>query len=146
MKYILLIFFLISNVDAQAFLLYDTAKIKKIGMAEGLSLNSSLCIIQDHQGIIWIGTSDGLNKYNGVDNLVYKYNFDDSLSLSNNQINCIFEDSRNTIWVGTANGLNVLNPNNTFRKYVADSTSKSISHRYEVHRGRQKGKYLGGNI
>ncbi|MFY0650673.1 MAG: response regulator [Cyclobacteriaceae bacterium] len=100
-------------------------------MSEGLSFNSVLSIIQDNDGLIWIGTRDGINKYNGVDNLIYKHSFDDPLSLSNNHVNVVYEDSRKDIWVGTANGLNLLNrKNDTFIRFNVDGSPESISHRY----------------
>ncbi|MCV9387423.1 hybrid sensor histidine kinase/response regulator transcription factor [Reichenbachiella ulvae] len=130
MRFLLLMIAMIQVVVPITARPIDAKKIKKIGMQEGLSLNSALCIIQDHQGIIWIGTSDGLNKFNGLDNEIFKYNFDDSLSISNNQINCLFEDSKKNIWIGTANGLNRLNKDESFTKYFADNSSLSIPNRY----------------
>src|SRR5665648_727642 len=86
----------------------EEVRFSKIDMETGLSNNSALCIIQDHDGFIWIGTRDGLNRFDGIDNTIYKHKFDDSLSISNNQVNCIFEASNNELWIGTANGLNKL--------------------------------------
>ena len=58
----------------------------------GLSHGDVYCIYQDHEGNIWIGTTDGLNKFDGVEFTVYKYNQDDSSSLSSSLVNCIYED------------------------------------------------------
>jgi ligand-binding sensor domain-containing protein/signal transduction histidine kinase/DNA-binding response OmpR family regulator len=80
---------------------------RSIDMNSGLSHNSALCLLQDHHGYVWIGTRDGLNKYDGKDFTVYKRIFNDSASLINNQINCLYESSDKKIWVGTANGLNI---------------------------------------
>lgn len=65
------------------------------------------CLIQDSSGFLWIGTDDGLNKYDG--NKVHKFytRYNDEHSLSGNRITCMYEDSRKRIWIGTeGNGLN----------------------------------------
>lgn len=106
-------------------------RFRKIDMSSGLSFNSVLCIIEDHDGLIWIGTREGLNKYNSVDNIIYKNKFGDSLSLSNNQINCIYESLTNDLWVGTANGLNRYNRNrNDFSQFLVAPDSTGISNGY----------------
>lgn len=100
-------------------------------MSSGLSNNSTVCMIQDQYGLVWIGTRDGLNRYNGSDNIIYKHENGDSSSISNNQINCIYEDSRKKIWVGTANGLNLFEGESRgFRNFTANNTTSGISHRY----------------
>lgn len=84
-------------------------RFRRIDMTSGLSHNSALCLHQDRNGYMWIGTRDGLNKYDGVDFVTYKHIFNDSTSISNNQINCIYESDDNEIWIGTANGVNKYN-------------------------------------
>ena len=71
----------------------------------GLSHSDVNSIFQDHEGFIWIGTANGLNRYNGVEVTVYKKINNDSTSLSGNHILCIFEDSSDNLWIGTNYGL-----------------------------------------
>ncbi len=71
----------------------------------GLSHGDVLCIYQDHEDYIWIGTADGLNKYDGIEFTTYKYNRNDTCSLFSNYINSIKEDSYHNLWIGTARGL-----------------------------------------
>ena len=71
----------------------------------GLSHGDVLCIYQDYIGYIWIGTADGLNKYDGIEFTVYKHNKKDSTSLSNSYIICIYEDKQKNLWIGTLSGL-----------------------------------------
>ncbi|MGD0343195.1 MAG: two-component regulator propeller domain-containing protein, partial [Bacteroidales bacterium] len=71
----------------------------------GLSHGDVTSICQDHDGYIWIGTADGLNKYDGIEFTVYKNNQKDTTSLSSSYINCIYEDKQNNLWLGLANGL-----------------------------------------
>jgi signal transduction histidine kinase/ligand-binding sensor domain-containing protein len=70
----------------------------------GLSQNHVMCILQDRQGFMWFGTSDGLNKYDGYSFTIYKNNLKDSNSISNNFISGIIEDSKGVIWVATRGG------------------------------------------
>jgi PAS domain S-box-containing protein len=71
---------------------------------QGLSQSGVLCILQDSQGFMWFGTQDGLNKYDGYNFTVYKYNKLNLYSLSDNFISSIYEDKLGTIWVGTDGG------------------------------------------
>ncbi len=85
---------------------------------QGLSQNSIMAMHQDRLGQMWIGTRDGLNKYDGEEFTVYKHRKKDSTSISNNNILSIEEDSNGYIWVGTSYGLNKYNPKkNKFKTY-----------------------------
>src|SRR5690242_4679566 len=75
-----------------------------LGIDQGLSNNSVRCIYQDHRGFIWIGTYDGLNRYDGYQFKIFRNNFKSNLSLVNNWINAINEDSKGNLWIGTRQG------------------------------------------
>src|SRR5690606_16377351 len=62
---------------------------------------------QDYKGFIWIGTRDGLNKYDTHDFTVYRNDPADSSTLSENYIVSLYEDSQKRFWVGTYEGLNL---------------------------------------
>lgn len=70
----------------------------------GLSQSSGKAILQDFKGYMWIGTQDGLNKYNGHEMTVYKNDPEDSTSIGYNDIGVIFEDSNQNLWIGTSGG------------------------------------------
>ena len=72
----------------------------------GLSQSVVNCQFQDSKGFIWIGTQNGLNRFNGETFDVYSYNPADSCSISNNWIYSIAEDSEGNLWIGTKGGLN----------------------------------------
>lgn len=72
---------------------------------DGLSHSDVNCIFQDHEGFIWIGTTNGLNRYDGIGVTVYKNNNNDSTTLNGNHILSIFEDSNKNLWIGTNYGL-----------------------------------------
>jgi serine/threonine protein kinase/ligand-binding sensor domain-containing protein len=126
---VLLVLLLCGSAKAQ------TAEIKfeHISLEQGLSQSNVFSIMQDHQGFMWFGTQDGLNKYDGYGFTVFKHKQQDSTSLSDNYINTIYQDSRGIIWVGTAGGgLNRYDPKTgkfTSYHYDPDSPS-SISSNY----------------
>ncbi|SIT10346.1 hybrid sensor histidine kinase/response regulator transcription factor [Belliella pelovolcani] len=80
-------------------------KFDRIGVQQGLSQSSVLSIFQDSFGFLWIGTRDGLNKYDGYAFETYRHRANDITSLGGNTITEIQEDSKSNIWVITENGL-----------------------------------------
>jgi ligand-binding sensor domain-containing protein len=77
----------------------------RLDVEKGLSQNSVLCVAQDSRGFMWLGTRNGLNKYDSRKITVYKNRPGDSSSLSNNYILSLLCDSKQTLWVGTRDGL-----------------------------------------
>ncbi|MFN9709819.1 MAG: two-component regulator propeller domain-containing protein, partial [Bacteroidota bacterium] len=73
----------------------------------GLSQNSISCIYQDTEGIVWIGTQDGLNRFDGYFFKIYKHKEKDPHSISDQFILSIHEDGANNLIIGTRNGLNL---------------------------------------
>ena len=74
---------------------------------DGLTQHDVSCIMQDSYGFIWVGTYDGLNRYDGLKILNFSHKTNDIESLSSNRIISLFEDSKKRIWIGTdGNGLN----------------------------------------
>ena len=67
----------------------------------GLSDNSVNCIVQDDDGFVWIGTDDGLNKYNGYSSKIYPIAQIDTLLTGISHINCAFKDSKGRLWFGS---------------------------------------------
>lgn len=80
------------------------AKFIKYSTQLGLSSNFQRCIIQDHEGFIWIGTGDGLNRFDGRSFKVYRRNPIDSASLKSNNILCLYVDVKGVLWIGTYQG------------------------------------------
>jgi ligand-binding sensor domain-containing protein/methyl-accepting chemotaxis protein len=82
-------------------------KFDHITTEHGLSQATINCIYQDKKGFIWVGTNDGLNRYDAYSFIVYKNNPNDSLSISGNSIISIAEDDLSNLWIATRNdGLN----------------------------------------
>lgn len=78
---------------------------------DGLPQNSILAIHQDKWGFIWMGTDDGLARFDGYRFLVYKHDEANPFSIKNNVIRAITSDQNDMIWVGReGGGVKVLNP------------------------------------
>ncbi|MDH7475245.1 MAG: two-component regulator propeller domain-containing protein [Anaerolineae bacterium] len=73
--------------------------------ANGLSHNIVYAIVQDHQGFLWFGTQDGLNRYDGYTFTVFRHLRSDPSSLVHNTVQALAVDSTGTLWVGTVGGL-----------------------------------------
>ena len=80
------------------------SKFIKYSSQMGLSSNNQRCIIQDKEGFIWIGTGDGLNRFDGHTFKVYRKIQDDTSSLRSNIISCLYMDHKGILWVGTYQG------------------------------------------
>lgn len=68
---------------------------------DGLSQTMINCLFEDSQGYLWIGTRDGLNRYNGYDFVVFRVNPSSDKSISDNYIRDIAETSGGEIWIAT---------------------------------------------
>ncbi len=80
-----------------------------LNSSDGLSQSSVITIDQDAAGVMWIGTRDGLNTYDGEHFQVHRNTKGDTLGLSNNDILEVDVDESGGVWVGTTNGLNYFN-------------------------------------
>lgn len=84
--------------------------IKNYNINNGLPSNSTTAIIKDKKGFLWVGTENGLCRFDGYTFKIFINIPGDSTSLTNNYINAITEDKTGRIWVGTLDGLNLLDP------------------------------------
>ncbi len=94
-----------------------TSQVEKKGT---LSSNEIRCIYEDKKGLIWIGTSGGLNKYVPATSKVPEHFEIYSMKhgLSNDIIQGIIEDNDNNLWIGTESGISKYNlKNNSFENY-----------------------------
>lgn len=112
---------------------YRSVKFESLTKEDGLSSSEVTAIVQDHNGYMWIGTTDGLNRYDGYSFKVYRHDPQDSLSLCDNSITALFVDSKGILWVGTENnGLSKYDPlQDGFHHYAFDlSDPHSLSYNY----------------
>ncbi len=71
---------------------------------DGLPNNQIQCIYQDKKGWLWIGTSQGLSRFDGYSFVNFLANPQDSSSLQGNLVRVIKEDRKGNLWIGTENG------------------------------------------
>ena len=81
---------------------------KTIAQKDGLSNNFIEHIFQDSKGFIWVGTENGLNRYDGYQFTTFKDDPTDPGSLSGNFVTGIDEDQHGNIWVFTERGFSRL--------------------------------------
>jgi ligand-binding sensor domain-containing protein len=70
--------------------------------ADGLPQNSILSIAQTRDGYLWLGTWDGLARFDGVRFTVF--NRDNTEELKNNYIYALTEGRDGSLWIGTGGG------------------------------------------
>jgi len=104
---ILLPFIPIQSISAQSTKYERPSKV--INRSNGLPDEYIMSMTQDSMGFIWIGTSNGLVRFDGTESRVWQQDEADSLSLNSSWITDLeYDHYRNRIWLGTAFGLNFL--------------------------------------
>jgi ligand-binding sensor domain-containing protein/two-component sensor histidine kinase len=109
----------------------STVYFRNLNTGNGLSHNKVNCIIQDRRGFTWIGTDDGLNRYDGYRFQVFRHDPTNPVSISGNIITDLLEDKNGLLWIATADGGLTrydyrLDPRYQFRQYK-HSTADSMS-------------------
>lgn len=108
---------------------------RNYSIENGLSQSVVNCVYQDSQGFLWIGTQNGLNRFNGHEFTVYLFSPNDTNTISNNWIFAIAEDKSGDLWIGTKGGVNrFLRHENKFRRvaYKAGFTDNLTRCVYDV--------------
>ncbi|MCD2425083.1 response regulator [Niabella pedocola] len=82
---------------------------RTISVDQGLSQSTVFVVQQDHQGFIWVGTQDGLNRYDGKTFTVFRPNKKDSNSLFSNYIRSLYTDQQDLLWIGGNKGVSCYN-------------------------------------
>ena len=79
----------------------------------GLPQISVTAIVQDGEGFLWLGTQNGLARFDGLQ--FTTFNTANTTELTSNLITALFVDSKDRLWIGSVNGV-VLHQNNTFAR------------------------------
>ena len=95
--FLVIAIFLFTNSKAQL----RNLRFDKLSVENGLPENYATCSLQDHLGYIWIGTQNGLVRYDGYEVKVYKLETDDKKERTLCFISSLYEDRRGNIWIGT---------------------------------------------
>ena len=114
---IVVLFFLFLQLgDGVAQVIHSSA----YSVNQGISQSNVTCLEKDQRGFIWVGTQDGLNRFDGYQFKTFKHNPSDTNSLSNNFINDILEAEDGSLWIATNYGLNRYNPlTDQFRIFIS---------------------------
>ncbi len=126
----------------QAYDFQNEIKFTHLTVEDGLSQNSVHIIYQDQFGYIWLGTRDGLNRYDGYEMRIYKNIPGNPNSLSDNCITHMYEDCNGRFWVGTEKGINYLDRENDrfipIKSITGDSNAREKISRIESIPGRRE--------
>ncbi len=123
-KNILWVLFLFCNLN---FAQTNKPNIKQYSLEDGLSKTNIFALLKDSSGFIWIGTSGGLNRFDGHQFRHFKPNAEDTTSISGNYINKLLEDKNGNIWIGTLDGLDVYDPETEIFNKISLKTTKNES-------------------
>lgn len=82
-------------------------RLYSVSSNEGLESSNVTCMVQDKMGFLWLGTTDGLARYDGVRFVNYKSEPGSERSLFSNWVKCLFIDKEGMLWVGTSKGVNI---------------------------------------
>ncbi len=107
----LLFYFIIFLLSTNSFGQYQDIEFDHYTTNDGLSHGYVYCITQDSKGFIWIGTANGLNRFDGLSFKSYLFNPNDTNSISSNEIDDFIQDSLDNLWIITNRILNVYNRN-----------------------------------
>ena len=108
-------------------------RFKYLTVDQGLSSNGIISICQDSKGFIWIGTNNGIDKFDGQTIVPYRHNPNDSTTISSNIVNSIFLDSKNKLWIATSEGLDLYNSErNNFVHFKLSDIDKQKSNVYKT--------------
>ncbi|HET8654780.1 MAG TPA: two-component regulator propeller domain-containing protein [Longimicrobiaceae bacterium] len=99
----------------------QTTHFSQLSGSQGLASVTIRDMVQDREGFMWFGTTNGLMRYDGYRTTVYRRQRKDPHSIPNSSINVLYEDRAGTLWVGTANGLASYDrDHDRFRRYLED--------------------------
>lgn len=100
---------------------------------QGLSSNSVSGIVQDAHGFVWIGTTDGLDRYDGYEVRSYRVVPGNSRSLAHNTVSSLFVDKRKRLWVGTLNGIHrYVSESDDFERYALNQVRRNSVSFYRI--------------
>ncbi len=108
--------------------LWGTLNFKNLSVKEGLSENYCNVVSSDGIGFVWVGTDEGLNRYDGYAPTIYRSNPFDSTALSGNRIYDVFKDSNGDVWIATDKSVDkYIHGKNEFRRHTTNSRPTFIT-------------------
>lgn len=124
-KFIIVLF--ISFVNDYVVISQTTSSaIAHYSIDEGLPDADINCMVMDHKGFLWIGTGNGLVKFDGYRFVVFKSEVNNENTLTNNIIHTIEEDKDGLLWIATDRGMARLDPSTgKIKRYMPDKDNKN---------------------
>jgi ligand-binding sensor domain-containing protein len=111
-RYIISFFlFLLTGARLQAQVTRAKELFYHLGEKDGLSDNLVNCFFQDSRGLMWMGTQNGLNSFDGSEIRNWHTGTGGDDHLADNVVNAIGEDITHTVWIATNNGISSFDPN-----------------------------------
>ena len=103
-RYIVLLFLLIfCEIKSQSNLKYNNLEVPNI------SSNEIKSIFIDKKGFNWISTNEGLNRFDGINNTIFRSNPFDNKTISNNSSKSVFQIDNDGVFIATSSGLDYFN-------------------------------------
>ncbi|MBK7105127.1 MAG: GHKL domain-containing protein [Ignavibacteriae bacterium] len=128
-KYIVIIWFIISQLYSQQI----KDKFTHFTEQDGLSSNVVRCIMQDHLGYIWIGTSNGVTRYDGYEFKNFTVVPTDTNFLQEPLTTSLYEDSKGNIWIGSVGGVTKYDrTQNSFRLFSFSNFSQKYQRLFAI--------------
>ncbi len=107
---------------------YENTHFNHLTTKQGLSQKTIQTIYQDHIGYMWLGTQEGLNRYDGKEVVVYRKSTNQTDSLTHDVIRDIAEDAKNQLWIATRDGLNQFIPEvGQFKRFNLDDNGDPVT-------------------
>lgn len=105
-------------------------RFKHLTVENGLASSNALTITQDGDGFLWVGTNDGLSRYDGNGVKVFRDFYKENPAGANLKILSLVADENHLLWIGTSNGLYLYNARKgTFTAFFhSPSDNQSICH------------------
>ncbi|MBC7891290.1 MAG: histidine kinase [Sphingobacteriaceae bacterium] len=114
-----LLFLLLNLWPASLLAQQPAISFQHLTLRQGLISNYAMALTQDSAGFVWIGTANGLTRFDGLRCLTYTPQAGNRRSLSHRIVRCVYKAGNGVLWVGTQEGLNRFDPaTNSFRRYA----------------------------
>jgi signal transduction histidine kinase/ligand-binding sensor domain-containing protein len=102
----------------------QTLPFRNYTVEDGLGQSRAYAVLQDSKGYIWIGTQDGVSRFDG--SIFRTYTTDDGIV--NNRILAMMQDHNDNIWLGTAGGVTVIRENEFYNFTKTDGLAGALVH------------------
>lgn len=101
--------------------------VERIPLADNAGSTSGKSVVIDQKGYLWIGTNNGVSKYDGYTFKNYTAIDSDSTTLNHSRTDHLFIDHQNVLWVGTRLGINRYLPDcDCFKRYTPTPETSDV--------------------